>query len=54
MLGINTVSVNPNEEEVYGFDDRDDMPFEPDEESLEEWAKHYDDLNGAPEGEWDR
>lgn len=24
------------------------------EEAREDWAERYDDLNGAPEGDWDR
>lgn len=41
-------------------DDRDsDQPMEFTEgpegdEARERWAEHYDDLNGAPEGDWDR
>ncbi len=35
-------------------DDRDETPIEVDEDTMETWAEAYDDLNGAPEGDWDR
>lgn len=40
-------------------DDRDDSPFEWTEtpegqDTKDDWARRYDDLNGAPESEYDR
>ncbi len=40
-------------------DDRDEQPLEfadtpAGERMLEAWARRYDELNGAPEGGWDR
>ncbi len=41
------------------LDDRDDGPVEFSEspagrDALERWARNYDDLDGAPEGDYDR
>jgi predicted nucleic acid-binding Zn-ribbon protein len=33
--------------------DRGDEPMELDEEGLDRWARHYDSLNGAPDGPGD-